>query len=311
MNVKEILERVENFSTNRNYWFVRTDYGRNFDTFYEGKYIAIGWDYLTVNDFIKKSESEVKDIISKKENLDSFESNQKGKITLIYNRINAFFKLKKGDIIIVPSRNSDRLAFGEILDNEPYEDDKALENGEYYKRRKIKWIELQSIYKLDPIFYQLKTNQHTISNVDRFAPYIDRVIGNLFQKGDNTHYVLNIEKAEDINFKDLTELMDNIEKLVVSINESLGFDENLDKFFVKINLQSPGKMELIKDVGKSLAILAFMLSAVSCGEEKTQDDPQIQALFKENSATLNDTKKRLDSLEINFNELTQPFANGK
>ena len=311
MEIKEILEKVENFSTERDYWFVRTNYGKNFDIFYEGDYIAIGWDYLTVNDIKTKADSEIKEIIKNKEGLDSFNSKQKGKITLFYNRIKAFFKLKKGDIIIVPSRNSDRLAFGEIMDDEPYEDKDALENSIYFKRRKVKLLEQKIIYELDPIFFQLKTNQHTISDANRFAPYIDKVIGNLFRKGDLTHYVLNIEKTEDINFKDLSGFMDNIEQLVTSINSELEFNEELDQFFVKINLQSPGKIELIKKAGKSLAVLAFLLSAVACGEEKVEMDPKLQKIYDENASVLIDTKTKIDTLDINISELTQPFKNGK
>lgn len=311
MNIKEILEKVENFSTHRDYWFVRTDYGKNFDFFYEGNYIAISWDYLTVNDIKTKSDSEIKEIIKKNENLDPSNSKQKGKITLFYNRIKAFFNLKKGDIIIVPSRNSNRLAFGEIMDDEPYEDKDALERGSYFKRRKVKWLEQKGIYQLDPIFFQLKTNQHTISDANRFAPYIDKVIGNLFKKGDLTHYVLNIEKTEDINFKDLSGFMDNIEELITNINSELQFNENIDDFFVKINLQSPGKIELIKKVGKSLAILAFFLSVVACKEEKTEMDPQLQKIYDENESVLNDTKTKIDTLDINISELIQPFKNGK
>lgn len=42
MNVAQILNRVEDFNVNRNYWFVRTDYGKNFDEFYKQGYIGIG-----------------------------------------------------------------------------------------------------------------------------------------------------------------------------------------------------------------------------------------------------------------------------
>lgn len=309
MTVQEILNQVENFNENRNYWFIRTDTGKHFDIFYEGNYIAIGWDYLGLKDIFSKSDSEIKEIIAKNEQLDSFDATQKGKITSIFNKISAFLKLRKGDIIIVPSRNSDRLAFGEIMETEPYEDSNAIEMGNYFKRRKVKWIENKSIFELDPMFYQLKRNQHTISSVDRFAPYIDKVVGSLFKKGDKTHYVLNIEKRDDINFRDLSNLMDNIEDIILEINRELKFDDNLDEFFVKINLQSPGKMELIK-AGKSLAILAYLLNLVSCGiDPKTEKDPQIKNIATKIQGKLNNTKTIIDTLDIDTNDITQPFAN--
>ncbi|WP_294225984.1 hypothetical protein [uncultured Chryseobacterium sp.] len=314
MNVKEILNKVENFSSDRKYWFIRTDYGKHFEVFYKGEYIAIGWDYLALDELKTKSESEIKEKIAKNESLDVFIALQKGKITSIYNKIETFLSLKKGDIIVVPSRNSDRLAFGEIVDEEPYEAEDALEMGDYFKRRKVKWIDLKSIYDLDPIFFQLKANRHSISRIDRYSPYIDKIIGNLFKKGDNTHYVLNFETHDDINFRDLNALMADIDKLVIKINNQFNFNEDLNDFFVKINLQSPGTIELIKtNAGKSLAVLAFCLSVISCGGDIKNEtsDKNLKDFSIENHNLLKNTQDKLDSLKVNTKDLTQPFKDGK
>ena len=313
MNVQEILDKVENFNSDRRYWFIRTDYGKHFEVFYKGEYIAIGWDYLTLDELKTKAESEIKEKIAQNEELDVSIAIQKGKVTSINNKIKTFLSLKQGDIIIVPSRNSDRLAFGEIVDENSYEANEALEMGDYFKRRKVKWIDLKSIYELDPIFFQLKANQHSISRIDRYAPYIDKVIGNLFIKGDKTHYVLNFEKQEDINFRDLNDLMANIDELVTKINTEFNFDENLEDFYVKINLQSPGTMELIKTAGKSLAVLAFFLSVISCGNDpKTETtNTELEDFATENHELLKDTHDKLDSLQINTKGLIQPFTDGK
>lgn len=307
MTLENILAKVEEFSADRDYWFMRTDYGKNFDEFYNNEYIAIGWDYLTVNDILNKSESEIKNIIARREDLDLTNSRKKGKATLIYNRIKTFFALKRGDIVIIPSRNSNRLSFGEIIDEHVYEDSVEIESGEYFKRRKIKWLEEpKSIHTLDPIFYQLKTNQHTISNVNKYAPYIDKVIGNLFQKGDNTHYVLDIETRDDVNFNDLSNLMENIQGLVNNINSELSLDENTERFFVKINLQSPGKLEMIKPGKKCLAILAFLLYSCN-GNESDINDPRIKNLRENNQELLNETQVIMDSLDVNYDNLVKPF----
>ncbi|HAY3562377.1 hypothetical protein KRE43_08570 [Elizabethkingia meningoseptica] len=311
MDVTEILDRVENFSTQRDYWFIRTDSGKHFDVFYAGQYIAIGWDYLTLDELNSKSESEIKEKIAQHEQLDVTLSMNKAKVTATYNKIKTFLQLKEGDIIVVPSKKSDRLAFGEVIDSASYEATEALEMGNYFKRRKIKWLDLRGIYNLDPIFFQLKINQHSISKIDRYAPYIDKIIGNLFKKGDRTHYILNFEQEEDINFRELNELMVNIDDLLTKINAKLKFNENLEDFYVKINLQSPGTMELIKTAGKSLAVLAYLLSVVACGNADDETDPDIKDLATQNHEILNETKAKIDSLKINTKELTQPFTNGK
>jgi hypothetical protein len=201
------------------------------------------------------------------------------------------------------------LAFGKVIDDSAYEDEKAVSMGTHFKRRKIEWIDIKSIKHLNPIFYQVKSNQHSVSNISRFAPYIDKVIGNLFKKGDSTHYVLNIEKNDNINFDELRSLMDNIDILMQDINQELSFNDNLDEFFIKINLQSKGTIELIK-AGKSLTILAYLLSLVSCGKVEGNHDEKIQKLLDKNKEVLLQTARDIDTLEINTNELIKPFKDG-
>lgn len=309
MTVKEILDKVDKIDGDINYWFVRTNYGEHFDQFTKGNYIAIAWDYFTLNEIETNDEGYIRNKIATQEKFDPENSRDKGKLTSAYHKIRTFLDLKKNDIILVPSKNSDRLAFGRVVDEKAYEEKDEISQGTYFKRRKIEWIDIKNIRSLNPIFYEVKFNQHSVSNINRFAPYIDKVIGNLFKKDDNTHYVLNIEKNENINFDELRSLMDNINILVQTINDELAFNENLDEFYVKINLQSKGTIELIK-AGKSLAILAYLLSLVSCGNIDNNNDVQIQDLINKNKAVLEQTKKDLDSLEVNTEELTKPFNNG-
>ena len=162
---------------------------------------------------------------------------------------------------------------------------------------------------LNPIFYQVKSNQHTISNVNGYAKFIDREIGNLFKKGENTHYVLNVDKEADIYFNELKSLIDNIDLLLVNINNSLDFNENFDEFYIKVSLQSKGSLELIKK-GKSLAVLAYLLFLSSCGNLDSERDQSIKDIIDENRALLEDTKSDIDSLKVNIKELTKPFENG-
>lgn len=307
MTVAEILKRVDKISADNHYWFVRTDYGAWFEDFTKGNFIAIGWDYLTLYELKNSKEETIKGKIAKVEKIDNTKFQGKIKVTATYNKLKTFISLKKDDVIVIPSRNSDRLAFGRITDNEPYEDINAKE---FIKRRKVEWYEIKNMDDLNPIFYQVKSNQHTISNIDWYAPHIDRVIGNLFKKGENTHYVLNIEREESINFDDLKTLMDDIKILSNNINNYFDFGENPDEFFIKINLQSKGALELIKEKGKTLAVLAYLMHLVSCNELDKERDEKIETFIKENKRTLNSTSKVIDTLKINTAELTKPFKNG-
>lgn len=306
MNIEEIIDRVDNVNSRSDYWFIRTDHGRLFDDFYEGGYVAIGWDYITQSDLRKQDFDKIRRNLAINENIDLSTTSGKGQATAIYNKLQNFINLKKDDIVIVPSRNSDRLAFGRIIDESSYDEVNAKS---FIKRRRVHWLKIRQMQDLNPIFYQVKSNHHTISTVNGYSKFIDREIGNLFKKGENTHYVLNVLKEDDINFNELKSLIDNIDALLININSTLGFDENYDNFYVKINLQSKGSLELIKK-GKSLAILAYLLFLSSCGNLDNETDNNIRILIKENRELLEDTKADIDTLKVNINELTKPFVNG-
>lgn len=310
MTIEQLLNKIEIIDQETKYWMVRTNSGELFDDYYNKGYISLGWDYLTLDELKTKNADEIKAKIAKFEGFDSDKTNDKIKITSSFNKLQTFLDVKKDDVILIPSRNTDRIAFGKVADNEIFEDDTKKEDGSFFKKRKINWYEVKNIRSLNPIFYQIKSNHHSISSIDKYAPYIDRVMENLYIKNDSTHFVLNIEKNENINFEDLKLLMDNINILVKNINEEFGFNENLDEFYIKINLNSKGAIELIK-AGKSLAVMAYILSLVSCGNSHEEKNQNIRNILNNNDKELNQTTKALDSLEADINSLTKPFKNGK
>lgn len=311
MNVQQILNKVDNIETGVNYWFVRTNQGKDYASFTKGGYIAIGWDYISLGEVLEGNKEKLRAKIMKQEKFDPSKTKDKIRITSAYNKITTFSKLKKGDIVVVPSQGSDRLSFGRIDDDIPYGEGGDLSEVPNFKRRRVEWITTQNIRNLPAIFYQVKSNHHTISNIDRFAPFIDKIVGNLFKKDDKTHFVLNIEQEGDIAFEDVKGLMESIDLLIRDINEELNFNDNLEDFIVKINLQSKGTIELIKP-GKALAILAFLLSLVSCGKlDDANNDPAIQNLIDKNRASLNQTGEKIEKMKVNTKELTKPFGHGK
>lgn len=303
MKITDICKVVERIETKTDYWFVRTNNGALFEDFLKGEYVAIEWDYVTLNMLKNGEVDKIRSLISKHENIDIEDPAGKGKITTIYNKINNFLTFQKNDVVIMPSRNSDRLAFGRIDDNKAYEAGHAKD---FLKRRKVHWQEVKQIDDLNSIFYQVKSNQHAISNIKKFAPHIDRVIGNLFLKEERTHYVLNIEKTEDVDFDELSTLMENIKTLVHNINETFNLGEQNENVFIKINLQSRGTFELIRK-GKSLAVLAYLIYLSSCNPDMSQQDQQITDFVSQNREVLESTTRVIDSLKINTDELIRPF----
>ena len=212
---------------------------------------------------ISGSAFEIRQKIAQREGLDLVNSaKDKGKVTAIFNKLNAFKKLKKGDVIVIPSENSQRLAFGFVADNQIFTnvDDS---NCPFVKRRRINWVEEKDIDDLDKIFYQIRISRHTISSIKPYEAYIDKVVKTLFIKNEYSHYVLDIQTNEDINFNTLLKLVNNIRVLTQELNNDFNLEENLDQNAIKLNLQSKGKIEFKFLNGKSLILLATLLGPMT------------------------------------------------
>src|SRR5690606_9298455 len=105
MTVEQIIDQVDNISSKTNYWFIRTNYGEYFNEFTENGYIAIGWDYFTLDEIINRDVNYIKNKIASHEKFNPEKSQDKMKITSSYNKIKTFINLKKGDVVVVPSKN--------------------------------------------------------------------------------------------------------------------------------------------------------------------------------------------------------------
>ena len=97
-----------------NYWFIRTNGGDNFENFYFGQYVAIGWDKIDDLDFIKHcSLNDLKDEIIESYPDDSKPGSTASQIMRFVN------DMKIGDYVLVPGANCDRIAIGQIT-SDPY-----------------------------------------------------------------------------------------------------------------------------------------------------------------------------------------------
>ena len=161
MVVDNLVKEVQEISEQTSYWFVRTDYGQYFDIYFENGFIAIGWDNITLEEIQKEDSKEsVRKKILISEGLDSSLPKTKGKITSIINKLQTFVNLKKGDVIIMPSRNSSRYAFG-IVESSIVDINIDKGSGcDYHKRKKVKWICTKTMAELDPHFYTMRFTQH-------------------------------------------------------------------------------------------------------------------------------------------------------
>jgi restriction system protein len=301
MALEQLIKSIGEVNSERNYWFIRTDRGNYYDTFLESGYIGIGWNYITVENLVKLEANSIKDkiAVAQKYNLDS--SRGKGKATSVYNKLMRFNDLKAGDVVLIPSRDSYRLGFGIIEDEHIYTDPENRDICPYHKRRKVKWIAQKRTIELDPIFYMIKQSRHAISSIDKYQNHIDNILNSLYIKHGYGHYVLDITTTDDINFNSLLSMVSGIQELLGEINSHFELNEDTSNSSIKLNLQSPGKIEFKLESGKTLIILAALLSFTSCGNPG--EIPIKKAEIEGLSEFAEVHQAAIDSTQTAFNEL--------
>ena len=323
MAFESISTLVPTTYPDKNYWFIRTDGGEYYETYLHNNFIAIGWDYLTpgdLNNINDEKEEKLRRRIAVQHKLDLSQIGDKQKATDILNKNIRFNDLKKGDVIIIPAYKSDRLTFGEVQSNSMFVNTESAHDCPYLKRRKIKWTYSEAIHRLDPIFYQVKKTRHAISDVNKFSSYIDREMGNLFFKDDFAHFILELNIEKDIQLSQLNDLTNLITEIGAKANQHFGFNENLDDSFIKLNLQSPGLID-IKQFGKKSLVIVALAFAAACGpgdlndpdaivlpqELPVADSADMVSFVTLNSDTIQQIRESIDSLEIDKGRIDSLF----
>lgn len=280
LSINNLLKNITQIPKKTEYWFVRTDDGQYFDTYTADGFIAIGWNNISLFELrnSKKKDDVIREKLLKSEKLDVDDSKTKAKLTGIINKLHNFDKLKKGDIIVVPSKGSERLAFGIIKDGITNISN-TVDECKYRKRKLVDWKEIKNIQELDNIFYKIKSNRHSISKIDGYSQYIDKVINTLFLKDDNVHYVIDLKTQEDINVRSLLNLIEGIQDLINIINREFDLNEKVEENAIKLNLQSPGQIEFKLPSGQALVLLAIILST-GCSGSKGNTQHQILPISK-------------------------------
>ncbi|RZJ99909.1 MAG: hypothetical protein EOO46_21585, partial [Flavobacterium sp.] len=126
----QFVETLVSIPVTKRYWLIRTQSGSLYETFVDNKFIAIEHRETTLASLSEfKRESAGDELLLRKlirnqviayhekrlQELEGFEGPEQRTLSLISNQIYKFvFEMKIGDIVIIPSTNSDIISFGEI-----------------------------------------------------------------------------------------------------------------------------------------------------------------------------------------------------
>lgn len=280
LDFKEIAKQLPSVNSDRNYWFVRTDGGQYYDDFVKKGMIAIGWDEITKTDIEDATKSERLGILDRDAsigilgNVIKKRDKKNNRANYAASQILSFSKnIKTNDIVLIPSYNSSKITFGQVLESEIINVKVSITENDYttcpwVKRKKVKWQETLTRDELDPNLYKLMYTHHAITEAKYYGEYIDRVINSFYIKDNKAHFLLSVTSTNEIDAKEFflmgADSLELLEEFCIYAN----IERNkADVINVKVNLQSPGEIILTGWL-EGLFILGIILVFLNGGNLK-------------------------------------------
>ena len=278
--ISQLISQIENIPSNKNYWLIRTEAGSHFESFNSFNFIALGYEEITfkvVDDIKNKSSSELDFKNQLKEYVvKHYPDKQFGLIT---NQILKFiYEVKKGDVVVIPSENSDFISMGEITDDKILVHSDSIFNStncNYTKRKSVKWLNTFTRKNLDPYLYKTFQAHQAINNISNYATIIERSLGDFYKIGDEINLVLDVNKESNIKAKDLMFFGSDLLNLVDGFIKEHKLDFDIADIDVKININSKGKLQFLSKSGKNLLLLGIIVIGINGGGLKV-DRPNFQ-----------------------------------
>src|SRR5665213_492720 len=299
-----------NISDTAQYWFLRTVGGSLFEPFITSQSVAIGYPYIDLKTLMGLSFN--KDGIDKLKKQIKANDPTEERPGLAARQLLVFtHAMKEGDYVVIPSFGTRSLAIGRITEKPPFQSPLKF-NGEemigYAKRRSVRWIKRVQRESVNANLYLSLYAHQTISNVTDSSQWTDMLLFDFFKKGKNFHYILRVDRMGGIDARELFQACIDLFKLADDFTSEYGITGTGEKMETRINLNSPGEIELISHGVEYMIAAAALVVTLSGGGFKSETlkiDLHTDGLIKKINDFLNDRKQRQlsDSLRKKFDDL--------
>lgn len=261
----EYIDKIPKVDSNLNYWMVRTNAGKYFNTFLANNIVAMGNDYLNPKDLLEFSSHKDEFSNSITPIILKYIDTQRPGVT-----VNQFFRfyheIKKGDIVIIPSESSNFIAIGTVISDKPEELEGHHEDLQckHNHIRKVKWIVKKSRMDFNPNFIALLFSHNAIVDANEYKEYINGVMYDFYIKDEIGHLILTIRTTNKINAIDLFLYFSNL----LSLSDAFFDNDESKNISAKVNLNSPGIVELMATSLPTLVFIAIIATVINGGKFK-------------------------------------------
>lgn len=289
-NFKQLLEKLAkdvNLEPERDYWMVRTSNGDHYMPFLQRGVVALLMPYIT-NEYIAGLRNNNADNVAFQSILahlkDFVENSQhplcrdaeelSSSVTLSTRASQLFnfcFKMKAGDMVLIPDRGASHISIGIILDDYPVISEDITRV--YPVVRRVRWVNQIPKNRLEPGLYRALGAHQALANISNYSEYLERNYGSCFMIGDACHYVLAIN-SEQVSADQFFGMGDTLMKTLKKLSEQYDLGVNTEDIHLSMNLNSPGKVDFIATPVIALLIMA-LLTACSNGNINFNEMAQI------------------------------------
>ncbi|KAF5046573.1 hypothetical protein DSECCO2_469380 [anaerobic digester metagenome] len=244
-----LVQSLPKVTADRKYWMVRSMGGDYYGEFTQRGFIGIGYNEILLDEiklassYNEKANEQLRLIIESKE-IKTLDDDEPYNSTYAAAQMLKFYSdIKIGDIIVIPGKSSLKLTIAEVTSNAYEEQRISPVTGycQFKKRRKIKVLKETTRPSLNPEMQLMFNSRHIISNVDKYAEFIDSTVYDFYQKDGTTFLVLRVKQENEINAVDFN-LIPEIIKTIEDFSIDFKFKFNRDDVKMKICVQSPGDM---------------------------------------------------------------------
>lgn len=245
--------------SNTNYWLVRATGGKYYTDFLETSTISILNNEVSVkdiNDSLETPQSiglhgDIHAIFA-----NAYKDKNKHWLTNAARQADIFVNnMKNGDLVLVPSKSSNRFALG-VISGAAYDVDKdklekrsqnASVNGIGYpisdaiKRRPVIWIKEISREEFPPKLAWILTAHQTILSIKKDSHLINNLVSPLYVYNDEIHLNIFSDKRNGLTLSDW-------EELSTYLSDTASGSKAKDKINMGADIHSPGFIELITNL---------------------------------------------------------------
>lgn len=264
---------------NQKIWMLRTESGKFFRDFTTNNYVALGWDKVPYSLVADKDTTN----ISKKDQIQLLYPDESRPGLILGQLITFYFKMKPGDLILIPSRSSKSLfigKLGDIITNVEHEEsDEEYAKCEYLHKRSVEWIKDISP-NVDVYLNKALRSHQAITDVSEYSGVFYRNVFPYYIDGDSLHFTFKKQTDSSYSLWDSIKLQSSVVEIFQAVSVLYNVPDNSETYIIKTAVGSKGIIEfIIQNFNDSNIVAILFLILVLGGSVSKDSDGKISFSF--------------------------------